>query len=250
MKLYSINKWAELYENNRSRTVVKLSWVAIPNRHDGETFTNIMGHKDGAIIFAAFILMAEIASKCSPRGSLIKDNGTPHTASSLSAKCRAPASWFEIAFSYLEKNSDWLDIKEFADTTHKTDTLLTVPCQLGDEGRKEGMEGKEGGNGLLVKEVFDTWNASESLTTCLVISDKRRRSFEQRAKDKFFVSNWRTALDKIIKSDFCGGRNERGWRSNFDWFLQPDTVAKIMEGKYDNHTGTLTNPKKIKPIAV
>jgi hypothetical protein len=238
MKLYSIRNWVELYENNRSRTVKDLTWVAIPNRHDGENFTNIMQHKKGDTIFAAFVLMVQVASKCSPRGTLIRDNGTPHTDSSLSAKCRAPKEWFCFALEYLEKETDWLDVKDFAAPEQLPIIVPTASCQAGDE---EGKEGKKEGNGketvetLKISTVFDEWNDHHDLTKCLLISDKRRTALNQRAKDSFFVTHWRDALSRIMKSDFCMGRNARGWKANFDWFIRPDTIAKIMEGKYDNN---------------
>lgn len=40
---------------------------------------------------------------------------------------------------------------------------------------------------------------------------------------------------RIQKSSFCQGKNDRGWVASFDWFIRPDTVVKIMEGKYDDH---------------
>lgn len=146
MKIYRISKWDEVYENNRSRTVKDLSWVSIPNRHDGENFSLIMAHKDGATIFAAFILMVQVASRCAPRGTLIRDNGKPHTAITLSAKCRCPVSWFETAIPYLETETDWLQVVANVDEPpqrQETDSLLTLACQSGDEGG-EGKEGKEG----------------------------------------------------------------------------------------------------------
>jgi hypothetical protein len=84
--------------------------------------------------------------------------------------------------------------------------------------------------------VFNGWNATAKkvgLPQCLVMSDARRRKLGIRVKDPFFQSNWKTALEKISKSPFCLGCSERGWRASFDWFIQPDAVAKTMEGKYD-----------------
>ena len=115
MTVYSIKDWDTLFENNRSKTVKSLAWVPIPNRHDGENYSMIMLQPDAAEIFSAWILMVQVASKCSPRGSLIKGDGKPHTAMSLSVKCRAPASWFEKAISWLCANTDWLVAKEVAD---------------------------------------------------------------------------------------------------------------------------------------
>jgi hypothetical protein len=93
----------------------------------------------------------------------------------------------------------------------------------------------------LVKETFEVWNAladGVKLPRCLTVSDKRRRTIEARARDGFFAANWRAAMDKVCASEFCKGKSERGWVATFDWFIQPDSVAKIMEGKYDNRTGT------------
>lgn len=84
-----------------------------------------------------------------------------------------------------------------------------------------------------VKEVFEAWNELEVVPKCLLISDKRRRILELRLKDPFFAANWRTALQKVKEASFCLGDNERGWKANFDWFIQPDSVTKAMEGKYD-----------------
>lgn len=146
MKLYRINKWNELYENSRSRVVIDLQWVAIPNRHDGENFSMIMLHEKGSMIFSAFILMLQIASKCSPRGSLVRDNGTPHNAISLSVKCRAPVTWFEVALEYLENNTDWLDIEEVTSDYHQAVTVPSPSRQSSAEERRK--EWKEGNGNL------------------------------------------------------------------------------------------------------
>jgi hypothetical protein len=86
-----------------------------------------------------------------------------------------------------------------------------------------------------IKEVFDAWNENLFLAKCLVVSDKRRRFLQVRLHDAFFSANWKAALAKLSASKFCLGQNDRGWRANFDWFIQPDTVVKIMEGKYENN---------------
>lgn len=112
MKLYAIRDWDAHFENNRSRSVKELGWIAIPNRHDGENFTLIMGHPKADTIFTAWVLMLQVASKCQPRGSLVRGNGAPHTPESLAAKTRGKAEWFKLAFQFLEAETDWLDVSE------------------------------------------------------------------------------------------------------------------------------------------
>ena len=247
MKLYKIRAWAALFENNRSRTVKELSWVPIPNRHDGENFSQIMVNKNGAEIYAAWVLILQVASRCQPRGTLLRDNQKPHTPASLSIKTRAPEKWFVLALDFLENNTDWLEI----DANWQDDVgQVRQACQAGDEEGK-GTEGTEGkGNSAPLpsanlQAVFDGWNVSaqtSGLPQCLIISDKRRRQIQGRLRDDFFSANWKTALGKFSESPFCKVTHDRGWSASFDWFISPDAVAKIMEGKYDNRPNKNNKP--------
>lgn len=81
--------------------------------------------------------------------------------------------------------------------------------------------------------LIDKWN-SLPLRKCLLLSEKRKSAISARLREDFFKDNWKGAMDKVVASDFCLGKNDRGWKADLDWFLRPDTVAKIMEGKYDN----------------
>ncbi len=84
--------------------------------------------------------------------------------------------------------------------------------------------------------VQSAWNAScPPLPRCLSISSKRAATIAARLKEPFFVENYQAAIKRASLSDFCLGKTDRGnWRMDFDFLLQPDAVAKIMEGKYDN----------------
>ena len=146
-----------------------------------------------------------------------------------------------------------------ADVSHgkpaKADVSHGKPAKAQAEAEAEAeAEAKEEGRGAprqplasVVNEVFDEWNnqaAKSRLPQCLLVSDKRRRKLEARFRDPFFASSWRAALAKVATSNFCLGKNDRGWVASFDWFIQPDTVAKITEGKYDNRS---TSSGKVNP---
>lgn len=124
--LYTIRDWDTQFENNRSRSVEELNQVPMPNRHDGENYTLIVTHKDGAEIFSAWNLIVQVASKCQPRGVLIRGNGSPHDASSLALKTRAPEIWFSKALKFLPEHTDWLLVTEF------TEVVLPVRQVSGD----------------------------------------------------------------------------------------------------------------------
>ncbi len=87
------------------------------------------------------------------------------------------------------------------------------------------------------------WNGIEGLTSVRVASRRREVAFNARMKDKFFKEHWQAALTRIAESNFCKGNGTQGWHADIDWFLKPDTCAKIMEGKYDNRTNSTSNWK-------
>lgn len=146
MKTYKIKNWSEYFENNRSKTVKDLHWVPIPNKHDGERYTKIMLHENGAKIFSAWILLLQVASRCQPRGSLVRSNGTPYDSEALSLKTRAPAEWFDISIPFLMEIA-WLET--VASDCQDPDAKPAASCQAIDE------EGREG-NGKKVSAVPQT----------------------------------------------------------------------------------------------
>jgi hypothetical protein len=60
--------------------------VPVPNKHDGEGYLTIMEQKKGIVMYGCWHLILQVASKCDPRGTLIKEDGTPHTAESIARK--------------------------------------------------------------------------------------------------------------------------------------------------------------------
>jgi len=87
---YRVRNWDKHFENNRTRELKRLDWVPVPNKHDGEGYLSIMAQKDGLLIYAAWHLILQVASKCGTRGTLLRDDGTPLTALAIALKtgCR------------------------------------------------------------------------------------------------------------------------------------------------------------------
>lgn len=150
-----ITDWDKHYENAQSRKVHRLSWVPVPNKHDGERYSELMSRKDAPLIFTAWILMLQVASRSQCRGSLLRDDGRPHDATSLALKTRGNVEWFKIAIPILLKMK-WLD-----DSTEPTSSVLpddyqhatALPGQKGREGK--GTEE----NGTESAEFSEFWKA-------------------------------------------------------------------------------------------
>ena len=105
-------------------------------------------------------------------------------------------------------------------------------------GEGEGVFGDEGedGDGDDKQAVPALWNSLSELPKTRVLTNGRKKHLQARMSEPFFRENWKSAIHRILESPFLTGANERGWRADFDWFLKPDSVPRIMEGKYDAKT--------------
>lgn len=91
---YSIRNWSQHFENNRTRELKELRFVILPNKHDGDGYTELLDHPNGAAHYGAWCALVQVASKCDPRGTLSRDGARPHDATSLSRLTRIPEAVF------------------------------------------------------------------------------------------------------------------------------------------------------------
>ena len=85
-------------------------------------------------------------------------------------------------------------------------------------------------------DLQDAWNAkSPPLPHWRGLTPKRTKAAKARIRERGLdgPEGLRAVIARIAASPFCGGENERGWRADPDWLLQPDTATKVLEGKYD-----------------
>ncbi len=85
----------------------------------------------------------------------------------------------------------------------------------------------------LPAEVIE-WNQHQCLPGVVNMSKDRVKKLSARRRDEYFKANFAEAIKRIAASDFCCGKNDRSWVATFDFLLQPGTVTKVLEGKYDN----------------
>ena len=242
IKLYKIREWSAWYENNRSRTVKELSWVPIPNRHDGENYSAVVTHPDGAVIFAAWVLILQVASRCQPRGTLLRDNKQPHTAATLSLKTRAPEVWFKTALEFLENNTDWLEID---DICQPSDATLSPACGKVTMKGREGNGREQNGSEAIARapethypeaEIpsWDEWWTFCQSKDCLLMA-------EWFARDKFLAAkqdnwrgkaNWRAYAVRVQAFWVSDGRPMTPPKKQANGNQKPDWTQKPVGGNF------------------
>ena len=76
--------------------------------------------------------------------------------------------------------------------------------------------------------------------TKLSSASPRYRFARQRLVEQPDLDYWRTVIERIARSSFCRGENQRGWRADFAFLVRAETHVKALEGKYDDATDKLT----------
>lgn len=86
--------------------------------------------------------------------------------------------------------------------------------------------------------VLASWNTVGPVK-CSRLNDKLRGTVKARLRVPWWSERWLQALEKIPDCPFLNGDGQRGWKADFAWFLKPNSVQEILDGKYDLQRRTL-----------
>lgn len=89
-----------------------------------------------------------------------------------------------------------------------------------------------------VSQLMEIWNENRGgLSICRGMNGVRRASARARLAEFPDLDRWRSAIQRVARSPFCLGENDRGWKADIEFLLRPSTLLKIEEGKYDAKKG-------------
>jgi uncharacterized protein YdaU (DUF1376 family) len=89
---------------------------------------------------------------------------------------------------------------------------------------------------LSKREVIDAWQqrmVPQGFPAIRKMTGQRERQLAARLRDST-LDEWLQAMGALERSAFCRGENDRGWRADFDFLLQPKSFTKLLEGAYDH----------------
>jgi hypothetical protein len=95
---------------------------------------------------------------------------------------------------------------------------------------KEGTGGKEekAVDVNLYVEVFNS--LCTKLPKVLKLTDKRKKKIRDFAKD-FSIDEFKIICANLNGSEWYTGKNDRGWKADFDYIMRTDKASKFLEGK-------------------
>ena len=89
------------------------------------------------------------------------------------------------------------------------------------------------------KEIVELWNKTcPHLGKVIKLTDKRKSHIAARIKNDIkSVDEWENYFKTINESSFLGGDNNSNWKATFDWVLNQNNIAKVLEGNYSQTSG-------------
>ncbi len=83
-------------------------------------------------------------------------------------------------------------------------------------------------------DIFkDTYNTvCTNLSKVKLLSEKRKENIRKFLKQLTF-EDFKTACEVANTLDFTTGKNDRGWKADFDFIITVDKALRLLEGKYE-----------------
>jgi hypothetical protein len=112
----------------------------------------------------------------------------------------------------------------------------TAGCVAENRDKEEEYKNKEEEKKEEVSAAIADWQSlceESGLSKIAKLTKTRRTHLKARLADCGGLDGWRSALAKIRGSPFMLGKNDRGWKIDFDFLVSESGFTKLMEGKYD-----------------
>lgn len=212
MITYQIKDWDSNFENNKSRERLQCSFVCVPNKQHGMSFSRIMAEEDGAMIYGIWqLIIGACSQQKNPRnGWLTQDGyqtGTAWVPSDLALKFRRPVTEIERSLKVLSSEViGWI----IAHEKHSSARLVPAECPSGvvKERKKEGIERIEGFEILKNKSKNSKSSFKET-----PLGHKWRKSFASRFGHKY---EWNSKDDAASSKIFD---RDEGWEEVLGWAI-------------------------------
>ena len=93
-------------------------------------------------------------------------------------------------------------------------------------------------NSIPVDEIISLYHAIlPDLASVRLTTSARRKSVKARwgtSKNTQSLLWWKEYFELVKSTPFLNGRNDRGWKADFDFLVTESKFASILEGKYEN----------------
>lgn len=88
------------------------------------------------------------------------------------------------------------------------------------------------------QEIVNLYNDTcVSFPKALALSESRKKAIKKALKT-YSLEDFKKLFEMAEGSRFLKGCNDRNWSANFDWLIKDSNMAKVLEGNYEDRTGS------------
>ena len=248
-----------------------VQWIRLKvGMFDGNSFKKIKRAKIGGVAFrdkltAVWFELLDLAGKSNANGYLVDNNEIPYrTFEDIAIMLDREEKEIELCMQFFinEKMVEIIDdifcLTNFMQYQNQ-DGLDKIRAQNRErqarfrESRKEKAALLEGSNvtdnvtsrnssysnsnsnsssKIPYDSFIDTYNTlCFNLPSVYKLTDKRKKAISAFLK-QMTLEEFENACERANNTPFLIGKNDRGWKADFDFIIKPDNTAKIIEGKY------------------
>ena len=113
----------------------------------------------------------------------------------------------------------------------------SLPVAFSEEDKEEEEDkDKEKDKNKVVnyQQIADMYNDTcVSLPRVTKLSEKRKKAIKARL-NTYTLEDIKRVFEKAEQSNFLKGSNPRNWSANFDWLINDNNMAKVLDGNFDN----------------
>jgi hypothetical protein len=128
---------------------------------------------------------------------------------------------------------NWLELQENRGGKNRAKTKQKAERGKKREGRGKRRDFDENKIVDFSSPLFNLWNQYRGdLPEAIELNSERKEKSQARWDEVPEQAYWVRIIKGLAESEFCNGGNDRGWRADFDFLLQPRTRIKVLEGKF------------------
>jgi predicted phage replisome organizer len=252
-----------------------VKWLKLMNTmFEDEKIEYIQSLPDGEMVLLIWIRILCLASKSNEDGRLMVTTELPYTVALMAHKFKKSNTQIEYALGVMQKLgmieiiddvicvSNWCKYQSTDELAKiREQTRLRVEKFREKKRKKELEEGCSvtvtlncNENALISNtlsskhyvcdEIISKYNTiCTNLSKVLKKTPKREKAIKSFLKE-MTVEEFENACKMANETDFLVGKNEKGWRADFDFIIKQDNAIKILEGKYSKGNSLKTQDNK------
>ena len=257
--------------------MAEIKWIKITtDMFDNRKIKHLRRLPDGNNIVLIWVMLLTMAGRCNANGMIFLTENIPYTPKMLADELDFEENTVQLALQALEKlgmivtNNGYFAIagweeyqniegmekireqnrirkqrqrekeKLLPNNSHVTsrDSHATdIDKELDKDKEKEKID---------YQRIVDMYNDTcVSFPRLKSLSENRKKSIKARLKT-YSYDDFKTLFKKAEASDFLKGKNNKDWSATFDWLIKDSNMAKVLDGNYDNRSGTqkIEKPKR------